>query len=172
MNSRIVWRAATAAAMALTLTGQALAQPAHTPAQTRVEGVLHDFTLPPPAPDTLGAWQIDGEWSLALNHASGKVEFLAALNMVRADNATRQTHTHHVRMIDGQVTPIANGHRISGTAAFTSNGALAGFSGSPVSIELTGGNGLAFATVKVKFGGAAAVHFGDQALGGVVRLPK
>ena len=66
--------------------------------------------------DASGPWEISGEWSLALNTASGKVEFQAALNMVRAENAARQSHTHHIAMNDGSVTPITGGFRISGSA--------------------------------------------------------
>jgi len=140
--------------------------------QVRVEGQIHDFTGPMTPPDPLGPWQIDGDWSITLDTASGRVEFATALNMIRSDNVTRAAHTHHVRMIDPQITPIANGYRLSGTASFTSNGAPAGFSGSPVDVEITGGSALAFATVKVKFGGGAAAHFGDAALGGVVGFGK
>ena len=88
--------------------------------------MINDFTA---ALDASGPWQIVADWTLAVNTASGKVEFQAALNMVRSENPSRQSHTHHVAMTDGQVTPIAGGYRISGTAAITSNGALAGFTG-------------------------------------------
>ena len=46
---------------------------------------------------------------LALNAATRKVELTAALNMVRANTEPRSSHTHHVRMIDGEPTAIANG---------------------------------------------------------------
>ena len=49
-----------------------------------------------------------------------------------------------------------------------SNGNVAGFSGSPVDIQVTGGNGIAFSNVTLTFGGAAAAHFGDQPFHGVV----
>lgn len=167
MNARFLWNVAVAAVMTGALAGQAQAQ---TPGQIRVEGAVHDFTGPMTPPDPLGPWQIDGEWTMTYSIAAGTVDFVASLNMIRSDNTTRAAHTHHVRMSGAQVTPIANGYRISGTASLTSNGALAGFSGSPVEIDLTGGNAVAFATVKVRFGGAAAAHFGDAPLGGVVTL--
>jgi hypothetical protein len=88
--------------------------------------------------------------------------------MVRSDNPARAAHTHHVAVDNGEVTPLANGFRISGAARVTSNGNLAGFSGSPVVIEVTGGNTLPFSNVSVTFGGGAAAHFGDQPLHGVV----
>ena len=56
-------------------------------------------------------------------------------------------------------------HRLGGE---TSNGNLAGFSGSPVDVQVTGGDTLAASNVTITFGGAAAVHFGDQPLHGVV----
>jgi hypothetical protein len=165
MRIRILRQITSAAVIAAALSSQALAQ---TP-QTRVEGVIHDFTA---ALDASGPWQIVGEWTLAVNTASGKVEFQAALNMVRSENASRQAHTHHVAMTDGQVTPIAGGYRISGTAAITSNGALAGFTGSPLDIEITGGSALNFSNLKVTFGGSAVGHFGDQPLEGVVNFRR
>ena len=75
-------------------------------------------------------------------------------------------------LIEGQVTALASGYLISGTGAFTSNGSLAGFTGSPVQIEITGGSAVPFARVTVTFGGAAAAHFGAQPLTGVVTLRR
>jgi hypothetical protein len=155
------------AVMTGTLAVQAQAQ---TPGHIRVEGEVHDFTGPMTPPDPLGPWQIDGQWTLTYSIGAGNVDFVASLNMIRSDDTTRAAHTHHVRMTGAAVTPIAGGYRITGTASLTSNGALAGFSGSPIEIDLTGGSALAFATVKVKFGGAAAGHFGSAPLGGVVTL--
>jgi hypothetical protein len=167
MNARFFWRVAAAAAMTGVLAGQAQAQ---SPGQIRVEGEVHDFTGPMTPPDPLGSWKIDGQWTLTYSISAASVDFVASLNMIRSDNTTRAAHTHHVRLTGAQVAPIANGYRISGTASLTSNGAMAGFSGSPVEIDLTGGNALAFASVKVRFGGAAAAHFGEAPLGGVVTL--
>ena len=146
------------------LSSQGLAQ---VPAPARVEGLIHDFTADL---DTAGPWLIVGPWSLAVTTQTGRVEFLAALSMVRSDNPARQAHTHHVAMNDGQVTPLANGYRITGNAMITSNGATAGFSGSPVVIEITGGNAVTLANLKVTFGGSAVAHFGDQPLEGVVNF--
>jgi hypothetical protein len=72
-----------------------------------------------------------------------------------------------IQLSDGTVTALANGYRISGTASFTSNGSLAGFTGSPLDIEVTGSGAVPYANVTVTLGGAAAVHFGAQ-LKGVV----
>lgn len=167
MNARTMC-AASVMVVALALGSQAWAQTG----QIKLEGEIHDFTGPMTPPDPAGPWQIDGDWTLTFNPRNGKVEIAASLNMIRSDNVTRQGHTHHVRIVDGQVAPIANGYRITGAAAVTSNGALAPFSGSPVTFDITGGNALMFATVKLTFAGAAAGHFGPAALGGVVSLGK
>jgi hypothetical protein len=163
MKTKIVWRVALVAALVFMGSSTARAQTS----QTRVDGLIHDFTA---ALDAVGPWQIVGEWLLALNTTTGKVELTATLSMVRSDNDLRQAHNHHVKMLDGVPTPIANGFRINGTAFITSNGTLAAFSGSPVVIEITGGSNLSFSNFKVTFGGAAVGHFGPDPIEGVVRL--
>jgi hypothetical protein len=150
----------TALTAAMTLGSQVLAQ---TPPQTRLKGVIHDYTA---SLDAAGPWQVAGHWTLDVNTASGKVDFLAALTMARSDNATRMAHTHHIQLSDAQVTATANGYRITGTASFTLNGSLVvGFTGSPVEIEITGGADVPYANVVITFGGAAATHFGPQVRG-------
>ncbi|HEY7501235.1 MAG TPA: hypothetical protein VH740_22125 [Vicinamibacterales bacterium] len=167
MNTMMLRRtAAIVTVAAVTLGSQALAE---TPRQTRLTGLIHDYTA---ALDAAGPWQVVGEWSLTVNNASGKVDFIASLSMVRSESAVRSAHTHHVRLSDGDVTVLANGYRISGTATFTSNGNLAGFSGSPIEIEVTGGSAVSLANMAVTFGGAAAVHFGAEPLTGVVTLRR
>jgi hypothetical protein len=88
--------------------------------------------------------------------------------MVRSENPERAAHTHHMSLTDGEVTALPKGFRITGMATFTSNGTLAGFSGSPVDIDITGDSAVPFANVAVTFGGAAANHFGAEPLTGVV----
>ena len=90
--------------------------------------------------------------------------------MVRSDNETRQSHTHHIRMTNGGVTPIEGGFRINGTASITVNGVAAAFPNSPVEIEITGGAAVALSNFKVTFSGGGAGHFGDQPLDGVVTV--
>jgi hypothetical protein len=162
MKTSILWRAASLVTIALALSSQGRAE---TAAQTSFDGVINDYTA---ALDSGGSWHVSGEWSVSLKGDSGKGEFSAALGMVRSENPARAAHTHHVTLIDGDVTPLANGFRVSGAAEITSNGNLAGFSGSPVDIQVTGGNSLPFSNVTVTFGGAAAAHFGDQPLHGIV----
>jgi hypothetical protein len=161
MNTTILRRVASLVAMTLALSSQGLA---HDSAH-RLGGAIDDFTG---TLDPAGPWQVSGAWSLSVKGESGKGDFSAALNMARAENPARAAHTHHVTINDGEVTLLANGFRISGAAAMTSNGNVAGFSGSHIDIQVTGGNGLQFSNVTLTFGGAAAAHFGDQPLHGVV----
>lgn len=161
MARTILWRVAAVATITLALSAQGLADgPAH-----KLGGTINDYTA---ALDAGGPWHVSGEWSLKLKGEGGKGDFAAALSMVRADNPVRSAHTHHLVLDDAAVTPLPNGFRISGAAVMTSNGNLAGFSGSTVDIEATGGNLLPFSNVTVTFGGAAVGHFGDQPLHGVV----
>jgi len=150
--------------IALATAGQAAAQSA---APTKLEGVINDYT---DVASASGPWHITGDWSAELKGHSGKVDFVASLAMIRSTSGGAP-HTHHIGLTDGQVTAIPNGYRISGQAAITSNGALAGFTGSQVDIELTGGTFLTFSNVKITFGSAGAIgHFGDLPLDGVVTV--
>jgi hypothetical protein len=162
-------RVAYITAAAFTIMGLVVATPilAQSPPQPSISGTIHHYTADL---DGSGPWQIVGPWTLTLNTATGTVDLVASLSKLRSDNPSRQAHTHHVRMIAGQVSPIANGWRISGTAAITSGGVLAPFSGSLVDIDVTGGPAVAFANIKVGFSGAAAGHFGTEPLHGVVHL--
>jgi hypothetical protein len=161
MKTPLVFRVATVVALTLALSGRGQAQPAP---QTRLNGDVNDYTA---LLDPAGPWHVSGIWSLTLNGESGKGDFSAALGMVRSQNPAPAAHTHHVTVIDGDVTPLANGFRISGAAVITSNGNPAGFSGSPVDIDVTGGSALPYSNVTVTFGGAAAAHF-DQPIHGAV----
>jgi hypothetical protein len=167
MHSVILRRGAaiaTAAVAVTILSGHVMAQPPH----ARLTGLIHDYT---PALDASGPWQVVGNWTLAVNAASGKGDFAASLSMVRSENANRQHHTHHVQLDDAEVTALGEGYHISGTGTFTSNGSLAAFTGSPVDIDVTGGSAAPYATIVITFGGAATAHFGTQ-LKGVVTLRR
>jgi hypothetical protein len=157
----LVWRVAFLLAIVSALSSQGLAQAS----AQKFGGRINDYTA---ALDAGGPWHISGEWSLALKGDSGKGDFTVALSMVRSDNLVRSAHTHHVTLSDGDVTLLANGFRITGAAVMTSNGNTAGFSGSSVDIQVTGGSALPESNVTMTFGGAAATHFGDQPVHGVV----
>lgn len=162
MSGQIVWRIGTVVALALALSGHGLAQGQ---AQTTVGGVINDYTADL---DGAGPWRIVGQWSAWLKGNSGKGDFSVALSMVRADNSTRQSHTHHVSVTNGVVTRLPNGFRITGNGTMTGNGTKAGFSGSPVTIEVTGGQDVPHSNVSITFGGGAIGHFGSEPLDGVV----
>lgn len=166
MKTKILWRVVLVAALSFMGSSPALAQ---APPHTRVDGLIHDFTA---ALDAAGPWEISGEFSLALNAATRKVELTGTLSMVRANTEPRSSHTHHLRMVDGEPSAIDNGVRIVGTAAITTNGSLAGFTGAPVVIELTGGSALVFSNFKITFGVPAAGHFGPDPIDGVVSLRR
>lgn len=166
MKTPILWRAASIVTVALALAAQGEAQ---TAARTKLGGNVDDYTA---VSDPAGPWHISGQWAVSLEGDSGRGAFSVALSMVRSQNASPAAHTHHVTLSHGDVTPLANGFRISGNAVIASNGSLAGFSGSPVEIQVTGGNALASSNMTVTFGGAAAVHFGDLPLHGVVTLER
>ncbi|MGD9902085.1 MAG: hypothetical protein AB7U83_01345 [Vicinamibacterales bacterium] len=163
MDSRIL----VTAALVVTTLGVAAPARAQSATVARVEGLFHDFTADL---DASGPWQLVGPWSATLK-ATGLVDVLASLSMVRADNPTRSAHTHHLSLLDGVPTVIANGYRITGTAAITSNGAAAAFSGSPVVVEVTGSSMVALAKITLTFQGAAVAHFGDQPIDGVIQVP-
>jgi hypothetical protein len=163
MHSTILVRAAMVVTIALAVIVPAAAQ---SNAPTKLEGVINDYT---DTASASGPWHITGDWSAHLKGHSGKVDFVVSLSMVRSASGG-SPHTHHVGLTDGQVTAIPNGYRISGQAVITSNGALAGFTGSPVDIDLTGSTALPFSNVKITFGGGATAHFGELPLDGVVTV--
>lgn len=162
MRLTIVWRLLVLVAVSLALGGQGLAQG---PRDLRYGGVINDYTA---NFDAGGAWHIMGEWSLSVKGDSGKGAFSVGFTMVRAAVEPRSFHSHHVTLEDGDVTLLSNGYRISGTAVMTGNGSLAGFSGSPVTVEITGGNAMPFSNLAISFAGAAANHFGTGTIKGVV----
>ena len=162
MKSSIVWRVAAVVSIALALGGQGLAQGS---AQARLGGIIHHYTA---ALDADGPWHISGQWSVLVKGNSGKGDFSAALSMVRSDNPSRQAHTHHITITDGDVTVTGTGFEISGTATITGNGSPAGFTGSPVEVVITGGSTVRHSNIGVAFGGAAITHYGAEPVLGVV----
>ena len=144
------------------------------PEVANVSGIIHDHTSV-----SAGSWELQGEYSLKTK-GNGKADFSAILTMERSDywavtsgsdpNA-RSAHTHHVTLVDGTLTPITGGFEVSGTAAITANGNAAPFGlYSPVVIDITGGDTVTLSNIKVTFQGAAAGHFGQLPLSGVVRF--
>ena len=161
------------------LGGQASAQnlvPAH------IGGTIGDHVWVEAGPG-MGPWFVSGEWSTQVHGTSGKADFTASLLGVRSDlwvlqtasdpvTTTRSPHTHHVRIVNGQVTSIPNGFKVSGTATITANGNATPYSSAPVEVEITGGHLLTFSNMKLTFLGDAISHFGSQPYDGVVVLGR
>jgi hypothetical protein len=131
----------------------------------KLGGFFDDFTADL---DGNGPWQISGDWSLALEGQSGRADFSATLNMVRSDSTPRSAHTHHIMLTNGSVSEIANGFHVTGNATIAVNGNLAGFSGSAIDVQITGGNAVPASNIALTFSGGAAGHFGGQPLHGPV----
>jgi len=176
MKSKAFWWTVRIGVLVLAVS---ICAPAQTPTQVNLTGLINDYS--PASVSPTGPWEVRGEWSLKVKGESGKADFSAVLTMVRSDNwvsmfgnpddpAGRGPHTHHVSLADGEVTPIAGGFRVSGTATVTGNGNPAPFGpSSPLQIDITGGSSVAFSNIKLTFGTPAAGHFGSQPLEGVVR---
>lgn len=162
MRLTIVWRLLSLVALTVALSGHGFAKGQQ---DLRYGGMVNDYTA---NFDGGGAWHIMGEWSMSVKGDSGKGTFSIGFTMARANAEPRSFHTHHVTLEEGEVTALANGYRISGAAVMTGNGSLAGFSGSPVTVDLTGGNALPFSNLSITFAGGAANHFGSGTIKGVV----
>ena len=129
---------------------------------------------------------------MKVNGSSGKADFSAALTMERSDqwvilngkgdfdntNNNNPTpcnaHTHHITLVDGLVTEIPNGFRVTGPPIIVANGAYPQPFGVPSSLQIditgsTGPNSVAFSNIAVTFLGKSATHFGMHPLSGVVR---
>jgi hypothetical protein len=135
---------------------------------------------------TTGPYEVRGPWSLKLKGDSGKADFSAELTMELSDGwvltennknfdpSARGAHTHHITLVDGDVTPITNpnGFRVTGTATIMLNGTFAPISPAPLVIDITGGNDLEFSNITLTFQLPASKHFGVAPLPGVVRSVK
>ena len=165
MSTTILARAVLVASFAFALGTPAWAQSA---ASTQLTGVINDYS---DTANVAGAWHVTGEWSAKLDGKSGRGSFAVGIAMARATSGA-SPHTHHVFVDDGVVTPLANGtgFAIVGPATITSNGAIAGFSGTVVTIELTGNSEVYPSNIKVIFSGGAIGHFGADPIDGVVSV--
>ncbi len=171
MKSKGFWWVVQIGVFVLAISTGALAQ---VPTPVHFRGTINDFT---PA-SVGGPWEISGTWSLDLNGDSGEADFSAALTMVRSDlgvtdlNSAKQrsAHTHHITLVNGTVTPLANGFEVTGPVTITGNGNFPPPFGTPstATIDIVGGNSVAFSNIKVTLTGAAVIHFGSQPINGVV----
>jgi hypothetical protein len=178
MKSKSFWWVAQIGVLVLAAGIGALAQ---TPKPVRFSGLINDYT-PGTSVSPVGPWEVRGKWSLIVKGRSGKADFSAFLTMERSDYwvltlgnpddpSGRSPHTHTVSLVDGEVTPIDNGFRVSGTATVTASGNPPPFgSSTPLQIDITGGSVVPFSNIKLTFGSPAAGHFGSQPLDGVVKI--
>ncbi|MGA8492592.1 MAG: hypothetical protein WB711_19365 [Terriglobales bacterium] len=132
---------------------------------------------------TTGPYEVRGPWNLQLKGNSGKADFFAALNMVLSDGWVltlgdgnfdpngRGAHTHHITMLNADVTAITGGFKINGTAIVTLNGSPAPISPTPLEVDITGGTTVKFSNVALIFGSPGSMHFGTEPLPGVIRRP-
>jgi len=182
MKSRaFYWTVRTITVMALLAGISALAQ---YDSHKTFNGVINAYspqtaaTLTAPA---TGPYEVRGPWTLKLNRYTDKANFSAALNMELSDGwaitlnnsnfdpNARGAHTHHITMIDANVTWTATGFQISGPATVTLNGSAAPVSPTPLVIEITGGSLVKYSNITLTFGSPGSKHFGGEPLPGVVR---
>lgn len=185
------------ACMALLLAAALIGFVIHAEAQTAsptpryFTGLINDYT-----PQTAGGgpYEIRGTWSLKLNH-NGTADFSAAVNMTHDDywvlanptttigtqsvptvnnntSSGRNPHTHHITLTGASVSSnIAGCTGLfvgNGTLSLTGNGNTM-FAGSALEVCITGGNAVAYSNITMTFVGPATMHFGTQAIHGVVR---
>jgi hypothetical protein len=187
------WMVRVIAVLGLAAGTMALAQ---FPQRATFQGTINDYT--PARPPVSGPWEVRGPWSLVVNVRSGQADFSAALDMERSDQGVtqnappppsatspfdnptlRSAHTHHITLLNGTVTRTANGFQVKGPATITKDGTFPPPFGPTLpilTIQITGvaptstdhGNVL-FSNITVLFGAPADVHFGTNALHGVIR---
>lgn len=153
---------------------------------TQFSGVIDAYS---PQTGTTGPYEVHGPWSLQLlpvasSLASGKASFTAALNMELSDGwvltenngnfdpNARGAHTHHVTLVNADVTWMTNGFQLAGMATITLNGNPAPVSPSPMVITVTGGSDVKFSNITLTFGSPGSKHFGTEPLPGVVQSVK
>ena len=173
-------------AVALIVTTTVLMAPAASgqdASQTHVTGILADHVWVDLGAGA-GPWQVSGTWSARVSGISGKGEFVAAILGVRSDlwvlqtgadpqTSPRMPHTHHVALPDATVTAIPGGIRLTGNAIMTTNGNVAtDFSGSPIVVDITGGNTVQWSNMKLTFLGQSTGHFGSHTYDGVVTIER
>jgi hypothetical protein len=153
----------------------------------KFSGTINDFTPANTPASVMGPWEVRGHWSLTVNERSRKAYFSAALTMERSDLGVMQSgggdlddpkarnaHTHHITLVDGEITKITGGFEVTGKAMITANGIFPPPFGPELptlTIDITGGTGegsVIFSNVTLVFSDPAAGHFGLNPLHGVV----
>lgn len=168
------------ALIAITAMVMAPAPSAQDAPEMRLTGILADHVWVDVGAGA-GAWQVSGTWSARVSGSSGKGEFVAAILGVRSDlwvlqtdanaqTTTRSPHTHHVTLLDATVSAIPAGIRLAGNAIITTNGNVADFSGSPIVVDIKGGNTVQLSNMQLTFLGASNGHFGSHTYDGIVTI--
>ena len=164
------------------------------PVPVHFVGILNDYT--PGSPSVKGSpWEMHGQWTMDLRPQWDTADFYADMTMSgygTTDGAPDGTkggqsaHTHHIRLTNVRITwnmtgcpaypsPVTTeGFQINGTVSLvTGNGSNATFEPMPPSSMLqvcvTGGTEVTYANMTMVFSGPATMHFGTQAIHGVVR---
>lgn len=175
-NYSLSWAARTAAVTLLVLITQVYAQ--DWKPMLHFSGVINDYT--PSNIKPTGPWEVRGPWSLTINRETGKADFSAAFNMELSDYSqtpsaidtpgARMQHTHHLTVTGATVTALSSGgFEVIGPVTITKDGSPAPLAASTAVIDITGGTDVEFSNITLTFQGGATVHFGGQAIHGVVR---
>jgi hypothetical protein len=167
--------------------------PAQDMRRVQFAGTISDYS---PSTVSGGPYEMRGDWTLDVER-TGTANFSAAMAMETSDYgitgatqvdpanpATRSPHTHHINVsnaavsYDTSVCPANNpattgaGVVATGSVTISANGAPAPFESkgaSTVQICIIGGPEIEYSTFTMVFTGAAATHFGTQAIHGVVK---
>jgi hypothetical protein len=181
MKSKTVWWVVSLSlVLLLGMSTCAMAQDPN-PAPNHFRGVISDYT-PATGITPTGPWEMRGTWSLKLNNDRTEGDFSAALVMELSDYSQnpsnvntaggRMQHTHHITMRGGTVTLLSSGgFEVTGPVTIDKSGGPVPFGPSVATITITGGSVVEFSNMTLTYqtGSGAIVHFGAQAINGVVR---
>ncbi|MGB6946294.1 MAG: hypothetical protein WBE37_28110 [Bryobacteraceae bacterium] len=180
MKSNTFWRAVRVTVVLLPALARAVL--AQTPMPSQFSGVIHDYT-PSSTVTPMGPWEMRGPWTLTIN-ADGSASFSATLTMELSDytrnssnvdstsgSSGRMQHTHHIAIAAGTLAQITGGFEVSGPVTITKDGSPAPLASSTLVVSVTGGTSVEYSNITLQFEGGAPVHFGGQAIHGVVASP-
>ncbi len=170
---------------------------AQVPTAVHYSGVLNDYT---PVDQTISGspYEMHGQWSVDLD-GQGHGDFYADMTMsdygttnalLDATKGGQNPHTHHIRLTNATVTsnmagcpaylkPVTlTGFQLNGTVSLiTGNGNSAPFEPPPpapptsqLQVCITGAAEVPASNMTMVFAGNATMHFGTQAIHGVVRV--
>ena len=160
----------------------------------RLTGLLNDYS---PSTVSGGPWEMHGQWSMDVHPEWNTADFYADMTMsgygtnsLGAPDATQggaKPHTHHIALTKAKITwdmigcptyaaPVPTvGFQISGTVSLvTGNGQIPTFDPttpptSTLQVCVSGGTRVTNSNITLVWGGGATMHFGTQAIHGVVR---